>query len=118
MPDTHTLAPWARDIISAVPKRGEGLNRWLMSASVALRSQGRSGPEITRELEVLTADEAIRAGEIERAVKRSADYIKAGGSPRKPVSKWPAVNTSARAKVIAQHDGGAVELWELTVSVR
>jgi hypothetical protein len=106
------LPAWTRDILAAVPVRGEGLNRWLLRASIALRRCGRTASEITRTLECATASEPVRHGEIERAVKRSADYMKDDGAPRQSAPKWPTVDSDARAKIVAKHDGGAVELWE------
>jgi hypothetical protein len=112
MPNTATLPRWANDILNAAPKRGEGLNPWLFRASIALRACGRNEQEITAELRVLTAGEPTKPGEIERAAKRSADYVDGHGTDHHPAPKWPCVDKAARAAVIAQHDGGAVELWE------
>ncbi len=112
MPSTATLPRWANDIIDATPKRGGGLNRWLLRAAIALRACGRSEQEIIAELRVLTAGEPIKPGEIERAAKRSADYMDGNGTAHHPAPKWPRVDKAARAAVIAGHAGAAVELWE------
>jgi len=110
---TIDLPVWARDILSSPPRRGEGLNPWLMRASVALRRSGRSEAETIEELRCLTAGEPVKPGEIERAARRSAEYVNNDGAAyRPPAPKWPAVDKAARAAVIAEHDGGAVELWE------
>jgi hypothetical protein len=106
------LPTWARDIISAVPERGEGLNQWLLRACLALRRCERTEAEITAELRTLTVGKPVKPGEIERAVKRSLDYFTAGGESVPQAEKWPKLDEAARAKVIASYDGGAVELWE------
>jgi len=71
-----------------------------------------SDAEIIDELRCLTAGEPTRHGEIERAVKRSADYMHDATASRPAAPKWPAVDAAARAAIIAAHDGGVVELWE------
>lgn len=109
---TTDLPVWARDILSAPPQRGEGLNCWLLKASIALRRAGRAEEEITETLQCLTADQAIRPGEIERAVRRSAEYMTDSGTIHPAAAKWPELDTATRAKIAAQYDGGAVELWE------
>lgn len=105
MPSTATLPRWANDIIDATPKRGGGLNRWLLRPAIALRACGRSEQEIIAELRVLTAGEPIKPGEIERAAKRSADYMDGNGTAHHPAPKWPRVDKAARATVIAGHAG-------------
>ena len=103
------------DILAAKPKRGDGLNQWCFSSSLALRRCGRSERDMTDTLRTLTAGDAIKPGEIERAVKRSADFIKAElttGSRLSPPAKWPTLDRPARQRVIAQYDDGAVEFWE------
>ncbi len=107
------LPNWARDILAAVPKRGDGLNTWLMRASIALRRAGRSAGEIIEALRCLTAGEPVKAGEIERAVRRSIEYVTGDGMTSRPAApRWPEVDNAARAAIVAQHDGGALELWE------
>ena len=75
-----TLPSWASDILASVPKRGDGLNRWLLRASLALRRCERSESEIAETLRCLTVGEAIKPGEIERAVLRSAEYLSDSGA--------------------------------------
>ena len=108
------LPTFARDILSAVPHRGDGLNTWLMSASLALRRARRSDSEIIETLRCVTAAEPVKPGEIERAVVRSVEYMADGdgGTYRPTPAKWPAVDKAARAKVIAQYDSDPAELWE------
>ncbi len=105
------LPPWAVDILRAVPARGGGLNRWLMSAAVALRAAGRDRHDIERELSIATAGEPIRAGEIRRAVERSAEYVRTGGRHTPPAARWPERDEQARARILAEAEGyGAADL--------
>jgi len=83
-----------------------------MRASLALRRAGRSDAEAVEILRCLTTGEPIKHGEIERAVARSIEYMIDNGIRRPVPPKWPEVDKAARAAVVAQHDGGAVELWE------
>lgn len=112
MSSTLTLPAWASDILASVPKRGDGLNRWLLRASLALRRCGRSESDILDTLRCATAGEAIRPGEVQRAVTRSVEYLTDSGTPRPPAAKWPEFSPAARAEIVNRYDAGAVELWE------
>ena len=111
MMTTSTLPQWAADILSATPARGEGVNRWLLRAAIALRRCGRSEHEIIAVLSAATADQPMRHGEIERAVQRSAGFM----TDRPAVSsrKLPAENPTLRSKIIQQAGGvEVIDLWE------
>ena len=107
-PYRNQLAPY----FSIKPNRGGGLNVWLLKAALSLRCAGYGERDIIETLRCFTATDPIKGGEIERAAKRSADLLTSDGIASRPTPKWPAVDGAARARVIAEHDGGAVELWE------
>lgn len=106
------LPQWARDILAATPARGDGLNRWFLKAAIALRRCGRSDQEIQATLAAATADQPVRHGEIERAVKRSADFM--SDNPTLPSRRTGATeNPTLRSKIIQQAGGvEVVDLWE------
>ena len=106
------LPTWARDIVCNPPPRGDGLNHWLMRACLALRRCGRTEREILAELPILTAGEAIKHGEIERAVTRSKEYFDNNGDNMPRAEKWPALDKEARARIVAACPADVAELWE------
>ncbi len=113
--NTTDLPTYAADILRAMPGRGGGLHRWLMRAAIALRSCGRDTNVIIRTLEIMTAGEPVKPGEIRQAAERSAERmnaIRTGGTLTRS-TPWPECDEKARAKIIAEADGyGAVDLWE------
>lgn len=111
--NTGELPQWARDILAATPARGDGLNRWLLRAAIALRRCERSEHDIQQSLLAATADQPIRPGEIERAVQRSADFLTDSGTPAPAPRRWSTENESLRRKIIEQSDGVEVaDLWD------
>ncbi len=98
------LPPWASDILAATPNRGDGLNRWLLKAAIALRRCGRTEHDIRAALSAATADQPVRHGEIERAVERSVEYMSDGpiAAPRRT---WGTENEPLRRKIINQAGG-------------
>ena len=105
------LPQWARDILAA-PRRGMGLNRWLLRAAIALRRCGRSEHDIQAALAAATADQPVRHGEIQRAVERSVEYMSDGpvAAPRRTRG---AENAPLRRRIIEQAGGAeVVDLWE------
>lgn len=106
------LPSWASDILASPPSRGEGLNRWLMRASIALRRCNRTDDDIENTLSVLTATEPMQRGEIKRAVERSADYMTAAGTVAPRRKACPDVDPAKRAEVIEANPGGEAELWD------
>jgi hypothetical protein len=108
------LPQFVRDLLASPPKRGEGLNLWLFRTARVLHPY-RSPAEIVQLLAAVTAGEPIKAGEIERAVERSAAAAWKPGQ-RATVTRapaWPRVNTEQREAVTAS-GGGLVDLWELS----
>ena len=106
------LPIWARDIVCNPPSRGEGLNPWLLRASLTLRRCGRTEDEISAELRILTAGEPLKPGEIARAVGRSKDYFTNDGDSMPRAEKWPAIDKEARARIVAAYPADVAELWE------
>ena len=108
------LPQWARDILGATPSRGGGLNRWFLKAAIALRRCGRTEHDIQAALEAATADQPVRHGEIERAVRRSAEFMSEPGRPAPASARdWGTENGPLRRKIIEQAGGAEVaDLWE------
>ena len=108
------LPQFVRDLLASPPKRGEGLNLWLFRTARVLHPY-RSPAEIVQLLAAVTAGEPIKAGEIERAVERSAAAAWKPGQ-RATITRappWPRVNVEQREAVIAS-GAGLVDLWELS----
>jgi hypothetical protein len=106
------LPQFVRDLLASPPKRGEGLNLWLFRTARVLHPYRLPG-EIVQLLAAVTAGEAIKPGEIERAVERSAATAWKPGQ-RLTVTRataWPRVNAEQREAVIAS-GAGLVDLWE------
>ncbi len=107
------LPRWASDILAATPARGDGLNRWLLKASIALRRCGRSEHEMQASLAAATADQPVKHGEIERAVQRSESFMSDGLHHTPGRSTWTTEKTDLRSKIIEQSGGIEVaDLWE------
>lgn len=105
------LPQWATDILASPPARGEGLNRWLFSAAIALRRCNRSEHEIEATLRALTADQPVKHGEIERAVHRSAGYM-SDNATASPSRSWTTENEALRRKIITANPAEVADLWE------
>lgn len=106
------LPRWATDILAAMPTRGSGLNTWLLKAAIVLRRCGRSEHDIRSALSAATADQPIREGEIERAVKRSVGFM-SDNPTLAPRRKWSTENETLRDNIIGQAGGLEVaDLWE------
>lgn len=111
----RTLPQFVRDLLSAVPRRGEGLNLWFYKTARVMHPF-RSSSEIIDTLAAATAGYPVKAGEIERAVERSAATAwKPGDRPqsRERATTWPKVNREQREAVIAS-GYGLVDLWEIS----
>lgn len=107
----HTMLPqWAADILASTPARGEGLNRWLLRAAIALRRCGRAEHEIQAILQAATADQPTKHGEIERAVTRSAGYMSNNPAPTS-TRQWTE-NPTLRHKIIDAAPAEVADLWE------
>lgn len=106
------LPQFVRDLLAATPRRGEGLNLWLYKAARVLHPY-RAAKDIVQLLAAVTASEAVKPGEIERAVERSAATA---WQPRQrttspPAPRWPGINAEQREAVCAT-GLGLVDLWE------
>ena len=111
---TATLPQFVRDLLASPPRRGEGLNLWFYRCARVLHPF-RDSAEIVELLRAATAGEAVKHGEIERAVERSkATAWKPGQPPlTTPSPSWPKVNIEQREAVIAS-GAGLVDLWEIS----
>src|SRR5262249_13161312 len=100
-----------RDLLASPPKR-EGLNLWLFRVARVLHSY-RDRQEIFQLLQVATAGEPIKYGEVERAVERSAAAAWKPGERTAVLHSppWLCVNVEQREAVSAS-GVGLVDLWE------
>jgi hypothetical protein len=92
------------------------MNNWLFRVARVLHPF-RDGAEIVELLRAATAGEAIKTGEIERAVERSKEAAWQPGSPLKTehAYQWPQINVEQREAVIADAAGfGLVDFWEMS----
>lgn len=108
------LPRFARDLLAAPPRAGEGVNSWLFRVARVLHAF-RSPREITAILEaaVFECGRSVPAREIERAVKNSLPVAwQPGGHVSKPAPAWPIVNQKRRAAIVAEY--GLMDLWELS----
>ena len=115
---TKDLPQFVRDLLASPPRRGQGLNRWFFCVARVLHPY-RTQAEIVETLRAATAVEAVKPGEIERAVERSAACAWRPGEPVQQGLQppWPTVNAEQREAVIASIGAGLVDLWE-TAPVR
>ncbi len=111
---TGDLPRWASDILTAVPARGGGLNRWLLRAAIALRRCERTDQEIHAILKAATGDQAVKPGEIERAVERSHEFMADNRVSTPSRSQWSAVDVTLRSRIIEQL--GGIEVADLCES--
>jgi hypothetical protein len=106
------LPTWAVDILSAVPKSGEGFHSWLFRAACVLWKCGRSESDIREVLEnaASTCGRFVPQREIDEAVRNSQV------SAFQPLSvlhrPWPALNREQREAVIKKAKFSLVDLWE------
>jgi hypothetical protein len=87
------LPQFVRDLLSAIPRRGEGLNLWLYRVARLLHPY-RDRAEIIELLRAATFGQPIKRGEIERAVERSKATAWRPGQPHQPT-----FTKSARTKI-------------------
>lgn len=105
------LPQFVRDLLAATPRRGEGLNNWFYRVARVLHPY-RTAADIVQLLAAVTAGNAVKPGEIERAVERSARTAWQPGQRAFPVAPiWPRVNAEQREAVCAS-GLGLVDLWE------
>jgi hypothetical protein len=108
------LPRFVRDLLSSPPSRGGGLHNWFFRTARVLHAF-RSHEEIVELLRSATAGEAVKAGEIEDAVRNSADKAwqpqSRASQLRQPA--WPPVNAAKRTEII-ERSAGLSDLWELS----
>jgi hypothetical protein len=113
--ETTQLPQWVLDILSAIPKEGEGFHNWLFRAARALWRCGRSENEIRAILEnaTSTCGRFVPQREIDQAIVNSrVSALQPLFVPHfVPHRQWPAVNREQREAVIG-NGGGLVDLWE------
>jgi hypothetical protein len=108
-----TLLPqWALDILSAVPKSGEGFHNWLFRAARALWKCGRSEYDIRAVLENAAANcgRFVPQREIDQAVMNSE--VSALQPFPGQYHAWPECNDEQRRAVIAETGCELMDLWE------
>jgi hypothetical protein len=108
-----SLPQWALDILSAVPRAGEGFHNWLFRAARALWKCGRDENEIRAILEntASTCGRFVPQREIDEAVRNS--QVSAFQPLSVPHHPWPAPNREQREAVIAETQFALVDLWEM-----
>jgi hypothetical protein len=108
----RNLPQFVRDLLASPPQRGEGLNNWFYRVARVLHPH-RTANEIVLLLQAATAAEPAKAGEIERAVERSAATAWQPGQSAAPRSaaRWPAINHEQRGAIV-RAGAGLVDLWE------
>jgi hypothetical protein len=113
-PKNEPLPRYILDLLSAVPRRGQGLHQWLFRVARALHKY-RTQQEIIELLRASTAGEPVKAAEIEDAVVNSAapECQQPCYSERRVA--WPSLNVGKRNEIIA----GGIGLAQLrTLSPR
>jgi len=113
---TATLPQFVRDLLASPPSRGQGLNLWFYRVARVLHPF-RGPAEIVELLRAATAGEAVKRGEIERAVKNSEATAWKPGQPSQnvaPAEAWPKVNAEQRAAIVGPSGRGLVDLWEIS----
>jgi hypothetical protein len=107
-----TLPQWVRDIISAVPRAGEGFHSWLFRAARALWKCGRDENEIRAVLEnaASTCGRFVPQREIDEAIRNS--QVSAFESCPAQYRAWPVFDKDRRQAVIAETQFSLVDLWE------
>ena len=109
---TTTLPQWARDILSAIPKAGEGFHNWLFRAARALWKCGRSKYDIRAVLENAAANcgRFVPQREINEAIRNS--QVSASQPCPAQYHAWPEFNEEQRGAVIAEAGCELMDLWE------
>lgn len=108
------LPRFVRDLLGSPPSRGGGLHNWLFRTARVLHPF-RSQDEIIELLRSATAGEPVKAGEIEDAVRNSADKAcqPQARSPHHREPTWSPVDTAKRTQII-ERSAGLSDLWELS----
>lgn len=108
------LPQFVRDLLSAPPQRGGGLHNWFFRTARVLHPF-RSQEEIIELLRSATAGEAVKAGEIEDAVRNSADKAWQPQARELQIRQpaWSPLNADRRTEII-ERSAGLSDLWELS----
>jgi hypothetical protein len=110
------LPPFLKEMLASPPQAGAGVHHWLYCVARQLHAH-LPAPEIVDLLEerVAHCGRHVPRREIVAAVRNSiATAWQPGGhaaSPAPVQARWPEVNQTARAEIIAQ-GAGLVDLWE------
>jgi len=112
-----TLPQYIRDLVACPPKAGDGVHQWLFNVARHLHAY-RTPDKITDLLRAAVDDcgREVTDREILAAVADSeacAWHPRQSRARSKPVSKWPAGNSKARAAAVADSSITCVaDLWE------
>ncbi len=117
---SRELPRFILDLLAACPRTGEGVHSWLFKVARQLHAH-RDRAEIVSLLAATVADcgRQVPLTEIHAAVDNAQGCAWRPGqtgfvkSPPLAACAWPAVNTKARAEIVAD-GGGLVDLWELS----
>jgi hypothetical protein len=114
---TDQLPPFVQDMLSAPPRAGEGVHRWLFQVARQLHAHLLTG-EIVNLLEGRVADcgRFVPRQEIVSAVQNALPSAWQLGSQSQPVHfapKWPSVNQKQREAII-RGSGELADLWEFS----
>jgi hypothetical protein len=114
---THHLPQFVQDMLSAPPRAGEGVHRWLFGVARQLHAHLPAG-EIVSLLEsrVANCGRFVPRREIISAVQNALPCAWQPGSQSQPVHlapQWPSVNQEQREAII-RDSGGLADLWELS----
>lgn len=108
------LPRFVRDLLGSPPSRGGGLHNWLFRTARVLHPF-RSQDEIIELLRSAIAGEPVKAGEIEDAVRNSADKAWQPQARELQIRQpaWSPLNADKRTEII-ERSAGLSDLWELS----
>ena len=112
---TDQFPPFVQGMLSAPPRAGEGVHRWLFQVARQLHAHLLTG-EIVNLLEgrVANCGRFVPRQEIVSAVQNALPSAWQPGSQSQPVHfapKWPSVNQKQREAII-RGSGELADLWE------
>ena len=110
---TAQLPQFVRDLLSAPPRAGEGVNSYLFRLARVLHPY-RNESEILEALRAIAFDcgRTVPEREIRRAVENSKAVAWTPGekNPVRSTPPWPSVNVEQREAIIRNHE--LADLWE------
>jgi hypothetical protein len=114
---TRELPPFLQDLLTAVPRAGNGVHAWLFQVARQLHAH-LPAVEIVALLECRAqgCGRHVSRKEIEDAVKNAlacAWQPSGNAAPMQPTAKWPRVNQEQR-EAIVRDGGGLADLWEFS----